>query len=357
MTTSELVTLNTLRPKRPKGVNRIVKKDKRGKVTAVRHYLRDGGRIYGEPGSDEFLENYLRLKKGLVSKSDGSLHGLITEYKASPEFGELASNTKSVYRWILDEAAERWEEFTISHLEEDGMVREIFGWRDELRDKPVKANMAIGVLKTLFTWAQKRRLIKSNPAQFVQKLKTESRKDKVWTQKQLGVFCDAAMPQLRDVFLAALFTGQRNGDVRKMKWSDYDGDWLHVKQEKTGAEVNLPVHKLQLLKQVIDIQPKVGPTIFTSPTGVAWTESSLHRHFKPIRIKAEAEDLHWHDLRGTLVTMLADAGCTEIQIAAITGHSVVKSQVGGYLNMSRNLAEEAYTRLHAIYLQKPVDYL
>ena len=55
--------------------------------------------------------------------------------------------------------------------------------------------------------------------------------------------------------------------------------------------------------------------------------------------------------------MLADAGCTEIQIAAITGHSVVKSQVGGYLSMSRNLAEEAYTRLNAIYLQKPVNYL
>ena len=76
-----------------------------------------------------------------------------------------------------------------------------------------------------------------------------------------------------------------------------------------------------------------------------------------MRIKAEAEDLHWHDLRGTLVTMLADAGCSEIQIAAITGHSVMKSEVGGYLNMSRNLAEEAYTWLNAMLLQKPTNYL
>jgi len=142
-----------------------------------------------------------------VSKADGSLSGVITGYKASPEFGGLAPKTKITYRWILDEAAERWEEFTISDLEDDVMVREIFGWRDELRDKPVKANMAITVLKALFTWAQKRRLIKSNPAQFVQKLKTKSRKDKVWTQNQLRVFCDAAIPQLRDIFVAALFTG------------------------------------------------------------------------------------------------------------------------------------------------------
>ena len=100
---------------------------------------------------------------------------------------------------------------------------------------------------------------------------------------------------------------------------------------------------MQPLKKVLDIQPKVEPTIFTSPTGIAWTESTLHRHFKPIRIKAEAEDLHWHDLRGTLVSMLGEAGCSEIQVAAITGHSVMKSEVGGCLNMSSNLAEKAYT--------------
>ena len=130
-----------------------------------------------------------------------------------------------------------------------------------------------------------------------------------------------------------------------------------MKQQKTGAEVNLPVYKLQPLKQVLDIQPKVGPTIFTTSTGMAWTGSNLHRQFKLIRIKAEAEDLHWCDLRGTLATMLGEAGCSEFQIAAITGHSIIKSQVAGYLKMGQNLAIEAYTRLNAIFLQKPVNYL
>ena len=83
MRQSELVTLNSTRLKPPKGVNRIVKKDKRGKVIAVHHYLREGGRIHGEPGSDEFLENYLRLQKGRVPKTEASLHGLVTEYLAS----------------------------------------------------------------------------------------------------------------------------------------------------------------------------------------------------------------------------------------------------------------------------------
>ena len=76
----------------------------------------------------------------------------------------------------------------------------------------------------------------------------------------------------------------------------------------------------------------------------------------PCREKANADDLHWHDLRGTLVSMLAEAGCSEIQIAAITSHSVVKSQIGGYLNMGQNLAIEAYTKLDSMLAQKSTNY-
>ena len=33
-------------------------------------------------------------------------------------------------------------------------------------------------------------------------------------------------------------------------------------------------------------------------------------------------ELHFHDLRGTAVTLLSEAGCTPQQIATITGHSL-----------------------------------
>ena len=125
---------------------------------------------------------------------------------------------------------------------------------------------------------------------------------------------------------------------------------------KTGAEISLPVYKLQPLKQVLDIQPKVGPTIFTNRQAQPWSSNNLYEHFRPSRVKAKAEDLHWHDLRGTLVSMLGEAGCTEIQIAAITGHSVIKSSVGGYLNMGRTLGEEAYTKLDSMLGQDPTNY-
>ena len=65
----------------------------------------------------------------------------------------------------------------------------------------------------------------------------------------------------------------------------------------------------------------------------------------PCREKANADDLHWHDLRGTLVSMLAEGGCSQILIAAFTGHSVKNSSVGGFLNMKQSLASNAYEKL------------
>ena len=54
--------------------------------------------------------------------------------------------------------------------------------------------------------------------------------------------------------------------------------------------------------------------------------------------------------------MLGEAGCSEIQIEAVTGYSVVNSQVGGYLNMGGNLAIEAYSKLDEFLLQKQTNY-
>ena len=77
----------------------------------------------------------------------------------------------------------------------------------------------------------------------------------------------------------------------------------------------------------------------------------------PCRKEANLDDFHWHDLRGTLVSLLAEAGCSEIQIAAFTGHSVVNSSVGGYLNMKPSLAINAYEKLGSMLVQKLTNYL
>ena len=84
-----------------------------------------------------------------MPKSDGSLHGLIAEYLASPEYEKLATSSKEQYRRALDAARERFVFVNISDLGEDRMVQEIFDWRDAMRNTPTKSNSYISVLKAV----------------------------------------------------------------------------------------------------------------------------------------------------------------------------------------------------------------
>jgi hypothetical protein len=57
----------------------------------------------------------------------------------------------------------------------------------------------------------------------------------------------------------------------------------------------------------------------------------------------KAVKLHFHDLRGTTVTLLSVAGCTHQQIATITGHTLktVHEILDRYLARTKELAEQA----------------
>jgi hypothetical protein len=58
-------------------------------------------------------------------------------------------------------------------------------------------------------------------------------------------------------------------------------------------------------------------------------------------------DLHFHDLRGTAITLLADAGCSVPEIAPITGHNYkhVNHIHAIYLSRTGHLADAAIIKL------------
>jgi integrase len=92
---------------------------------------------------------------------------------------------------------------------------------------------------------------------------------------------------------------------------------------------------------------KKGPLILTTPTGRAWTKRYFNQHWDKVAKAAEITGLHFHDLRGTAVTMLAEAGCTVPEIAAVTGHSLkhVTHILEVYLSRTHYLADAAIVKL------------
>jgi integrase len=146
--------------------------------------------------------------------------------------------------------------------------------------------------------------------------------------------------------LLALWTGQRQGDLLRLTWSAYDGRTIRLKQSKTGTRVEIPVGAP--LKAVLNATERLSPIILLTTDGKPWTPDGFRASFAKARDKAGIQDVTFNDLRGTAVTRLAVAGCTEAEIATITGHALrdVRSILDShYLNRDPSLGESAIRKL------------
>jgi hypothetical protein len=99
-------------------------------------------------------------------------------------------------------------------------------------------------------------------------------------------------------------------------------------QGKTGARVTIPVG--EPLKALLDKTKKRAVTILTTADGNSWTESGFRASWRTACKRAGIQGLTFHDLRGTAVTRLALADCSEAEIATLTGHSM--NDVGATLD-------------------------
>jgi integrase len=137
----------------------------------------------------------------------------------------------------------------------------------------------------------------------------------------------------------------------RLPWSAYDGRVIRLRQSTTPASVLVPVGGP--LNAALDgaAKRKVGPLILTNTEGGPWTTGTFgmasHRACKAAGI----DGLTFHDLRGTAVTRLAIAGCTEAEIAAVTGHSLrdVRRVLDvRYLRRDPALTENAIPKLERV---------
>jgi hypothetical protein len=80
---------------------------------------------------------------------------------------------------------------------------------------------------------------------------------------------------------------------------------------KTGARVVIPVGAP--LKAALDATPKTGPLILVSSDARPWTSDGFRASWRKACMKCGVVGLTFNDLRGTAVTRLALAGCTEAE--------------------------------------------
>jgi integrase len=315
---------------------------------------RGGPPLVGEYGSPEFIASFNAAIATKVTAPEGRLLSLLQGYQASQDFLARRERTRADYIKQIVKIEQRFGDCPNKALS-DPRTRGIFmDWRDELALKSKRqADYAWQVLALVLSWAKDRGKITVNPCERGGRVYHGTRVDFVWSVEDEAAFLEHAPVQLHLPLLLALWTGQRQGDLLRLPWSGYDGKHIRLRQSKTGARVTVPVGAP--LKAALDATPKRGPIIVTSTIGRPWTPEGFRAQFSVACKKAGIAGLTFNDLRGTAVTRLALVGCTEPEIATITGHSLrdVRSILDAhYLHRDVELARSAITKLEMGYAKR-----
>jgi integrase len=325
-----------------KGINSYTARLADGTTKTYWYAWKGGPRLPGEPGTPEFIASYNEAAAQKIRPPTGKLLSLLQAYQASEDFRKLADST----RVIQKEIEPAFADFPLSGLSENRARGIFLGWRDSLANRRRTADYSWMVLARVLSWSKDRGKITVNPCERGGRIYRGSRVENIWSDEQEATFLNLAPVHLHLPLLLALWTGQRQGDLLRLPWSAYDGKRIRLKQSKTGARVSIPVGAP--LKAVLDSAPKRGPMILTSTDDRPWTSSGFRASWRKACAKAGIVGVTFNDLRGTAVTRLALAECTEAEIVAITGHSLrdVRSILDQhYLHRDPALAENAIRKL------------
>lgn len=119
-----------------------------------------------------------------------------------------------------------------------------------------------------------------------------------------------------------LYTGQRRSDMVKMGWQHITGDRIRVRQLKTDAMLSIPIHPE--LADILAHATKTDMPIVLTQFGKPFTANGFGNRMRKWCATAELPDCTSHGLRKAAARRMAEAGCTNKEIMAITGHQTDK---------------------------------
>jgi integrase len=332
-----------------KGINRSVAKMADGSVQTYWYAWRGGPRLKGKPGTPEFIASYNEACAE-IKKPDGKiLQSVIDKYQRSNEFRKLAPRTKADYVKQIKRIEAKWGKFPLSALPSRKTRGAFKGWRDELAiASPRQADYAWTVLAIILAWGLDRGDVDANPCIRGGRAYDVDRNDKVWTDADEAQFLASAPPHLGLALTLALWTGQRQGDLLCLAWGQYDGECIRLRQSKTGTRVVIPVGPT--LRERLAQEKKRGPLMLmtSDKEARAWTSSGFRASWRKACIAAGIRGLTFHDIRGSAVTRLSNAGCSVPEIATFTGLSLKDVQEmldSHYMSRDPAMAKSAVTKL------------
>jgi integrase len=283
---------------------------------------RGGPRVKGDLGSPEFIAEYNRVVEQHRIPEGGKFRSVITLYRASPAFLNLADTTRKNWARWLDRIAEHFGELSIRQFDRPEMKGIIRQWRGKWAHQPRTADYGMQVLSRVLSYAvDPLGKVGSNPCEGIKQLYANNRAEIIWTPADIEQLRSHASAEVMHAVDLAAATGLRVSDLVRLSWSHVGEDAIVITTGKSGhrREAVIPVY--DGLRALLATIPRRSPVILTNSRKKPWTADGLNSSFAPAMVKAglKAQKLHFHDLRGTAATKFYLAGLSERVIAEIMG--------------------------------------
>jgi integrase len=271
----------------------------------------DGNVVYPPPTLGWFVEQYLASKYFDPAHKDA-----------------FAEGTRYNYRKALDLLRKRLGGGILADTDQE--VVEVYTAEVAREHGPSAGDDQIAMISNLWEFAKGFREFKRkgrfNPTMRITRhYKHDGEGHLAWPEDVIEKFDTACPEHLQFVRLGLHYTGQRGGDVVKMKWDDFDGESIHVVQEKTGKKLWLKCPKPLVVALKREQKKTNREFIFVHAYGEPFANAQTLSH--AIRNRLEAlgiEGYTMHGLRKNAGIELAEAGCTVDEIMAVLGHKTPK---------------------------------
>lgn len=325
-------------------------KDRHGK-TRYRFRLKRRKACYlpgsgpGDPVFDAAYQVALATPaSGVAPTTLTTVDQLVSAYLISARYDALAKRTRDARRRILMRFAAQHGE-TLHAYWSPALITEKI---ETMMDRPAAAKNLVKALSAMWTWAVKAGHAEANPTMGVQRPSWTPTPIHSWTEEEIARFEAhwAVGTRERLAFALLLHLAQRQVDVCGLGPQHIiDGRYMRVRQSKTGAEIDVPIHTT--LAACLRATPTGALVFLTTAHGASFSENGFRNAFaRWVDAAALPARCTGHGLRKAGARRLAEAGCSAKQIMAVTGHKTL-SEAEAYVRAAeqRLLADQAVARL------------
>ena len=207
---------------------------------------------------------------------------------------------------------------------------------------PKTVNNHLGVLSSMFEDAIRWRYATFNPTRSVRKCRTDRTPDQFafWTREESEPFLDAIhteRPRWYPLFLTALRTGMRLGELAALRWEEVDleRDRINVRRSyshgvetlpKSGRNRSLPLSpQLRLTLVEHKLATGSGERVFLSDDGRLLDHNRIKHHFWCGIRESGVKRIRFHDLRHSFASQLVIAGVSLYKVQKLLGHQDIKT--------------------------------